>query len=106
MMFIGGGFVDSYLFECNSIRLGIMTIHNVTCAYLPTLNKNLLGNSFLSNFIYSVNEGEGTITLIPKGNKTYISDNKIMPVEGSGWAEINGKKYRYEEGSLKEIQNK
>ena len=96
--------VDAYLFECASVKLGTMTINNVTCTYVPTLSSNLLGNSFLSNFIYSVNEEEETITLIPRGNKTYILDNRIMPVEGSGWAEINGKKYRYEKNGFKEVK--
>ncbi len=83
-----------------------MMIKNVTCEYVPTLSLNLIGNSFLSNFIYSIDEGEETITLIPKNNKTYISNNRITPAEGSGWAEINGKKYRYDDGRLKEIQDK
>ena len=61
-----GGVVDAYLFECASVKLGTMTINNVTCTYVPTLSSNLLGNSFLSNFIYSVNEEEETITLIPR----------------------------------------
>lgn len=98
-----GGNVPAYVFECASVKLGSMTINNVTCSYVPTLSSNLLGNSFLSNFIYAVNEEEETITLIPKNNRTYISNNKIMPVEGSGWAEVDGKKYRYEDGRLKEI---
>lgn len=98
-----GGIVNAYLFDCDSVKLGSMTINNVICEYVPTLRFNLLGNSFLSHFIYSINDEDETITLIPKDNKTYISNNKIMPVEGEGWAEVNGKKYRYEDGRLKEI---
>jgi clan AA aspartic protease (TIGR02281 family) len=62
------GMVEGYLFTIPSIRLGTMEAINVVCAYVPSTTTNLLGGSFLSNFNYSVNEDEHTITLTRKGH--------------------------------------
>jgi clan AA aspartic protease (TIGR02281 family) len=103
--FTAAGPVDGYLFQCASIKLGTMTVNNVTCEYQPTLSRNLLGNSFLSNFKYTINDEEETVTLVPKYGAS-ISNTDSPADEGAGWAEVNGKKYRYEDSRMKEWQEK
>jgi hypothetical protein len=69
------------------------------------LSRNLLGNSFLSNFKYTINDEEETVTLVPKYGAS-ISNTDSPADEGAGWAEVNGKKYRYEDSRMKEWQEK
>lgn len=83
-----------------------MIVNNVTCSYLPTLATNLLGNSFLEHFTYSIDEREQRITLIPREYKTYVQDGTIVPVEGSGSAEVDGNKFIYENESFREVKDK
>jgi len=101
-----GGVVESYLFTCPSVRLGNMAVNDVTCSYVPTLDTNLLGTSFLRHFTYSVDEQAQTITLIPREYRTYIADGALVPVEGSGSAEVDGKKYIYENDRINEVKDK
>jgi clan AA aspartic protease (TIGR02281 family) len=103
--FTAAGPVDGYLFQCASIKLGTMTVNNATCEYQPTLSGNLLGNSFLSNFKYTINDEEETVTLVPKYGAN-ISNTESADDRGAGWAEVDGKKYRYEEGRMKEMGEK
>jgi clan AA aspartic protease (TIGR02281 family) len=101
-----GGIVNGYLFNCASVKLGNITVDNVTCSYLPTLDANLLGASLLKHFTYSVDERAQTITLIPREYRTYIADGALVPIEGSGSAEVDGKKYIYENDRIKEAKDK
>jgi clan AA aspartic protease (TIGR02281 family) len=101
-----GGVVESYLFTCPTVKLGNMAVDNVTCIYVPTLDTNLLGASFLRNFTYSVDEQTQTITLIPREYRTYSADGALVPIEGSGSAEVDGKKYIYENDRIKEAKDK
>jgi clan AA aspartic protease (TIGR02281 family) len=100
-----GGPVAAYPFQCDSIKLGTVTVHNVACEYVPTLSSNLLGNSFLSNFSYTVNDADETITLVAK-HGVNISTGGGSADDGAGWAEIDGKKYRYENGGIKEVKDR
>lgn len=101
-----GGVVEDYEFTCASVKLGTMTANDVTCSYVPTLDTNLLGASFLGHFTYAVNEQEKTITLIPQEYRTFIADGALVPVEGSGTAEVGGRKFIYERDSLKEVKER
>ncbi len=89
----------SFLFTASSIKIGTIELRNVQCAYTPASSmNNLLGGSFLSNFHYSINELNHTITFIPNNENVQITDNTLEPVSGAGYAEINGKKFIYREG--------
>ncbi len=58
-----GGKTISFSFYCDKITLGLYTVTNVECVYIPSLEGILLGGSFLSFFNYSVNANDMTITL-------------------------------------------
>jgi clan AA aspartic protease (TIGR02281 family) len=88
----------SYMFRMPSIKLGTIELRNVECAYVPASEDNLLGGSFLANFVYSINEADQTITFIPRGEKILYTDTGIEVAPGEGWAEINGIKYVYRDG--------
>jgi clan AA aspartic protease (TIGR02281 family) len=91
----------SFLFTASSIKIGSIELRNVQCTYQPASAMNLLGGSFLSNFHYSINELDHTITFIPNSENVRITDNNTMePVSGDGYAEINGKKFIYRGGAF------
>lgn len=95
------GPTPSFLFNVASIRIGSLELKNVQCSYLPATSENLLGGSFLSNFHYYINEQDQTITFIPNSENVRITNNNTMePVSGTGWAEIDGKKFIYNEGHM------
>src|SRR5208283_4194722 len=73
----------TFLFTASSIKIGSIELKNVQCAFQPAAAMNLLGGSFLSNFDYSINERDHTITFIPHSENARISDNNtIAPVSG------------------------
>jgi len=45
----------SYPFIARSVKLGNIEIHDIECAYVPSLTNNLLGGTFLKNFKYTIN---------------------------------------------------
>lgn len=94
------GPTTSYIFRMPSIKIGQIELNNIECAYIPTSADNFLGGSFLSNFIYSINEEDQTITFIPRGEKIRYIDMGIQASQGEGWAEINGVKYIYRNGKF------
>lgn len=95
------GPTPAYLFNAASIRIGSLELKNVQCSYLPASSQNLLGGSFLSNFHYYINEQDETITFIPNSENVRITNNNTLePVSGTGWAEIDGKKFIYNEGQI------
>ncbi len=96
-----GGMSIGYTFKCDSIKMANIEVQNVECHYSPEGFHNLLGGSFLKNFNYYVDEMSQTITLIPRSEKAIVKDGKLEAVQGSGWAEVGGKKYIYENGRLK-----
>ena len=61
-----GGKTISFSFYCDKITLGLYTVTNVECVYIPSLEGILLGGSFLSFFNYSVNANDMTITLFQR----------------------------------------
>ena len=68
-MSTANGIVEGYAFDLSTVRLGTMEVANVECQYAPYTRDNLLGGSFLSNFNYSINETDQTITLTRKDRK-------------------------------------
>jgi clan AA aspartic protease (TIGR02281 family) len=94
------GLTTAYMFRVPSIKLGSIELRNIECAYVPTSPINLLGGSFLSNFTYSINEEDQTITFIPRGEKIQYTSTGIQASPGQGWAEINGVKYLYNNGKF------
>ncbi len=93
------GPVASFLFMASSVKIGTIELKNVQCAYQPSLSMNLLGGSFLSNFHYSVNEVDHTITFIPNTGNVSITGNSVeAATSGDGYAEINGKRFVYRGG--------
>ena len=56
-----------------SVRVGQFTVENVDCAVLPgdlVAADNLLGGSFLKNFIYKIDPQAGELHLSQIGGKT------------------------------------
>jgi len=96
-----GGMSIGYTFKCDSIKMANIEVQNVDCHYSPEGFHNLLGGSFLKNFNYYIDEMSQTITLIPRSEKAIVKDGKLEAVQGSGWAEVGGKKYVYDNGQLK-----
>ena len=100
IMTTAGTPVKAYLFKAHSIKIGNMELFNVQCAYIPQTENNLLGGSFLANFHYYINEIDKTLTLIPNNERVKIKDNNIETISGTGYAEIEGKKYIYNNGNF------
>ena len=96
-----GGMSIGYTFKCASIKMANIEVQNVDCHYSPDGFHNLLGGSFLKNFNYYIDEMSQTITLIPRSEKAIVKDGKLEAVQGSGWAEVGGKKYVYDNGQLR-----
>ncbi len=95
-----GGAAQAYIFKVSSMSVGSFNLSDVESAYIPTCPVNLLGRSFLRNFVYTVNEEDETITFVPRGENISLSKEPAGRSRGSGWAEVDGVKYFYENGKL------
>ena len=95
-----GGVARAYVFRVSSMSVGSFTLSGVDSAYIPTCPVNLLGRSFLRNFVYTVNEEDETITFIPRAENISYNKGPDGKSGGSGWAEVDGVKYFYEDGKL------
>lgn len=73
MQLADGKLVDARHMVIKSVRVGQFTIENVDCAVLPAdlvAADNLLGGSFLKNFIYKIDPQAGELHLSQIGGKT------------------------------------
>jgi clan AA aspartic protease (TIGR02281 family) len=102
------GHAIAYPFIAKSMKLGNIEIHDIECAYTPSLKDNLLGGTFLKNFEYTISEQKQTIVFTPINNTvvltpTNTNNNNPYGQSQAGWIEVDGKKrYILSNGQIRE----
>lgn len=77
-----GKVVDAKQMMLKSVRVGQFTVENVECAVLPEsliAAENLLGGSFLRNFVYKLDHEAGELHMSQIGGKMNPLDSKTPP---------------------------
>lgn len=79
-----GKVVDAKQMILKSVRVGQFTVENVECAVMPEsliAAENLLGGSFLRNFVYKLDPEAGELHLAQVGGKMNPLDPKNTPAK-------------------------
>lgn len=71
------GVVDTYIFILRSVKVGNVELYNVPASYSPAYTQNLLGNSFIGNFNYFVEEHTKIIKFLQKGSNLPVPESTL-----------------------------